>query len=59
MKRVKGYAALIGFVVGEAVVFWMSECTDANLFLFGATGIVVSVVVAWILSLGSYVKSRK
>jgi Na+/proline symporter len=59
MKRVKGYAALIGFVVGEAVVFWMSEYTDANLFLFGATGIVVSVVVAWILSLGSYVKSSK
>ncbi len=59
MKRVKGYAALIGFVAGEAVVFWMSECTDANLFLFGATGIVVSVVVAWILSLGSYVKSSK
>ena len=59
MKRVKGYAALIGFVAGEAVVFWMSECTDANLFLFGATGIVVSVLVAWILSLGSYVKSSK
>lgn len=59
MKHVKGYAALIGFVAGEAVVFWMSECTDTNLFLFGATGIVVSVVVAWILSLGSYVKSSK
>ena len=53
MKRVKGYAALIGFVVGEAVVFAMSECTDANFFLFGATGMVVSIVVAWLLSLGT------
>ena len=53
MKRVKGYAALIGFIVGEAVVFWMSECTDANFFLFGATGMVVSIVVAWLLSLGT------
>ena len=59
MKRVKGYAALIGFVAGEAVVFWMSECTDANLFLFGATGIVVSVIVAWLLSIGSYLKISK
>ncbi len=56
MKRVKGYAALIGFVVGEAVVFWMSECTDANFFLFGATGMVVSIVVAWLLSIGTYFK---
>ena len=56
MKRVKGYAALTGFVVGEAVVFWMSECTDANFFLFGATGMVVSVVVAWLLSLGACCK---
>ena len=51
MKRVKGYAALTGFVVGEAVVIWMSEFTDANFFLFGATGMVVSIVVAWVLSL--------
>ncbi len=56
MKRVKGYAALTGFVVGEAVVFWMSECTDANFFLFGATGMVVSIVVAWLLSIGTYFK---
>ena len=59
MKRVKGYAALTGFVAGEAVVFWMSECTDANFFLFGATGMVVSIVVAWLLSIGSYFKSNK
>lgn len=58
MKRVKGNAALAGFVAGEAVVFWMSEYTDANFFLFGGIGIVVSVVVAWLLSLGSYFKKR-
>ena len=59
MKRVKGYAALTGFIVGEAVVFWMSEYTDANFLLFGAIGMVVSIVVAWMLSLGSYLKSSK
>ena len=59
MKRVKGYAALTGFIVGEIVVFWMSEYTDANFLLFGAIGMVVSIVVAWMLSLGSYLKSSK
>ena len=58
MKRVKGNAALIGFVVGEAVVFWMSEYTDANFLLFGAIGMVVSIAVAWLLSIGSYFKKR-
>ena len=58
MKRVKGYAALAGFVAGEAVVFCMSECTNANFLLFGATGMVVSIIVAWMLSLGSYFKSK-
>jgi putative flippase GtrA len=37
----------------------MNEYTDANFLLFGATGMVVSIVVAWILSLGSYFKSGK
>jgi Na+/proline symporter len=59
MKRVKGYAALAGFVAGEAVVFWMNEYTDANFLLFGATGIIASVAVAWLLSLGSYLKGGK
>ena len=59
MKRVKGYAALTGFVVGEAVVFWMSNNTDANFLLFGAIGMVVSIAVAWLLSLGSYFKDSK
>ena len=59
MKRVKGYAALTGFIVGEAVVFWMSKNTDANFLLFGAIGMVVSIAAAWLLSLGSYLKSSK
>ena len=59
MKRVKGHAALIGFIVGEAVVFWMSKNTDANFLLFGAIGMVVSIVVAWLLSLGSCCKNSK
>ena len=59
MKRVKGYAALAGFVAGEIVVFCMSEYTDANFLLFGAIGMVVSIVVAWLLSLGSYLKGSK
>ena len=59
MKRVKGYAALAGFVAGEIVVFCMSEYSDANFLLFGATGMIVSIVVAWVLSLGSYFKSSK
>ena len=58
MKRVKGNAALAGFVAGEAVVFWMSEYSTANFLLFGAIGMVVSIVVAWLLSLGSYLKKR-
>ena len=59
MKRVKGYAALAGFVAGEVAVFCMSEYTDANFLLFGAIGMVVSIVVAWLLSLGSYFKGSK
>lgn len=59
MKRVKGYAALAGFITGEAVVFWMSEYTDANFLLFGAIGMVVSIVTAWLLSLGSYFKGSR
>ena len=50
MKRIKGKAALTGFVCGTAFVFWLQFCTDANLFLFGAAGIAVSVLVAWLVS---------
>jgi hypothetical protein len=46
-------------VAGEIVVFLMSEFTDANFLLFGVIGMVVSIVVAWLFSLGSYIKSSK
>lgn len=49
MKNIKGPAALSGFVCGTAFVFWMTYCTDASLFLYGAAGMVVSVVVAWLV----------
>ena len=46
IPRIKGWSALTGFVAGEVVVLLMYLFTDANFFLFGATGIVVSVLVA-------------
>ena len=49
--RIKGKAALTGFIVGELVVFLMYLYTDVNFFLFGAIGIVVSVLVSLTLSL--------
>ena len=49
--RIKGNAALTGFVAGELVVLLMYLYTDVNFFLFGATGIVVSVIVSLTLSL--------
>ena len=51
--RIKGRAALTGFIRGEMVVFLMYLYTDVNFFLFGATGIVVSVITALMLSLAS------
>ena len=48
--RIKGRAALTGFIAGELVVFLMYLYTDVNFFLFGATGIVISVIVAWFTS---------
>ena len=51
--RIKGAAALTGFIAGELVVFLMYLYTDVNFFLFGATGIVVSVITALMLSLAS------
>ena len=50
IPRIKGWSALTGFIVGEVVVLLMYLFTDANFFLFGATGIIVSVVVAWFTS---------
>ena len=53
IPRIKGWSALTGFIAGEVVVLLMYLFTDANFFLFGATGIVVSVITAWLSSLGS------
>ncbi len=50
MKSVKGRSALVGFACGTAFVFWLHFCTDANLFLYGAAGIAVSAMVAWVVS---------
>lgn len=50
IKRIPGRAALIGFVCGTLFVFWLQFYTDANLFLFGAASMLVSVTVAWLLS---------
>ena len=48
--RIKGGAALTGFIIGELVVFLMFLYTDVNFFLFGAIGIIVSVIVALAVS---------
>ena len=56
--RIRGGAALTGFIAGELVVFLMYLYTDVNFFLFGATGIVVSVIVALILSMASPLPAR-
>ena len=53
IPRIKGWSALSGFIAGEVVVLLMYLYTDANFFLFGAAGIVVSVIVAWLASLAS------
>ena len=53
IPRIKGWSALAGFIAGEVVVLLMYLFTDANFFLFGATGIVVSVTTAWLFSLNN------
>jgi hypothetical protein len=53
IPRIKGWSALTGFIAGEVVVLLMYLYTDANFFLFGLAGIVVSVIVAWLASLTS------
>lgn len=50
LKRVGPTAALVGFVCGTATVFYMNFFTPVNFLLFGFISMVVSVVVAWVLS---------
>ena len=49
--RIGARAAFVGFVAGTLTVFWMNFCTTANFLLFGFTAIVVSTLVALLLSL--------
>lgn len=56
LPRINGKQALIGFVCGTIVVFYLQFFTDTSLFLFGAAGIVVSVSIGWILSLGNKIQ---
>ncbi|MBO4906019.1 MAG: cyclically-permuted mutarotase family protein [Bacteroidaceae bacterium] len=48
--RIGSRAALIGFLAGTITVFYLNFCTDANFLLFGFASMLVSVVVAVILS---------
>ena len=49
--RIGSRAALIGFFCGTATVFYMNFCTQANFLLFGFVSILVSVLVALLLSI--------
>lgn len=48
--RIGGRSALIGFVCGVGAVFLTKYYTDASFLLYGAIGMVVSVVVGYLLS---------
>ncbi|MCR5130832.1 MAG: sodium/solute symporter [Prevotella sp.] len=48
--RIGARAAFIGFLAGTATVFWMNFYTPVNFLLFGFTAIVVSTLVALLLS---------
>lgn len=50
MPSIKGRAALLGFIAGEAVVFILSAYTDVTFMLFGAIGIAATVGFAWAIS---------
>ena len=58
-KNVGGKAALIGFLTGEAVVFWMNAYTDISFLLYGFIGMLVCVVVGVVLSIFPYFRSSK
>ncbi len=49
--RIGSRAALVGFLCGTASVFYLNFYTQANFLLFGFVSIVVSVLVALILSI--------
>jgi Na+/proline symporter len=48
--RIDGRSALIGFISGTVLLFYMNLHSDISFWLYGAIGIVSSVVVALLLS---------
>ncbi len=48
--RIGGRSALIGFCAGVLAVFLTKWCTDTSFLLYGAIGMAVSVLVAWLCS---------
>ncbi len=48
--RIGGKSALLGFCSGVIAVFIVKNCTDASFLLYGAIGMVVSVLVGLIFS---------
>lgn len=48
--RIGGKAALAGFVSGVLAVFVTKYCTETSFLLYGAIGMVVSVLVGYLLS---------
>ena len=58
-KQVNGRAALIGFLLGEAVVFWLNAYTNISFLLYGFIGMLVCVVVGVVLSMFPYFRSTK
>lgn len=48
--HINARAALIGFVVGTGVVFYLNYLTPVSFLLFGAIGMVVSVAVALLVA---------
>ncbi len=57
--RIGSRAAITGFICGTATVMYMNFFTQANFLLFGFVSMLVSVVVGWLLSLGSKVPAKK
>ena len=50
-SRIDGRSALIGFATGTAFLFFVNLNTNISFWLYGAIGIVSTVLVAWLASL--------
>lgn len=51
LRRIGSVPALIGFLFGMASLVFISQNTDLHFFLYGLAGMVISVLVALLLSL--------